>query len=87
MADTVRSIRELLVDYHCWHTFSLDCMGCDLIVRCKTETDKTLSNICTLVLAEVKKMEEQGNDCLTAHDIFNKIKQALTKLFEGGKER
>ena len=43
---------------------------------------QALSDIRTLVLAEVKKIKEQGNDCLTSHDIFNEITQALTKLFE-----
>jgi len=87
MDDTVKSIKDILVDYHCWHTFNLDCQGCDLLDRCKTETEKTLLEIRTLVMAEVEKLEtafiHDNRNLLFKTDVI----QALTKLFEGGKEK
>ena len=86
MADTVRGIREMLADYHCWHTFRLDCQGCDLLDRCKTETEKTLLEIRTLVLAEVNKIGV-SHGRLGAYMCKKDVIKALTKLFEGGKEK
>lgn len=63
-----KGVREILKDYHCWHTL-IDCKGCNLLEICDEETNRALAQLNQCYVRKFKELFNKNlhkphKDCL-----------------------